>query len=134
MSKVAPNIISFSGAISACEKSGRWEAVLDLLSVMHAARIQGDTISFSAAISSCQKAGEWRMALPPGSVYSCLMKRFRAGSVKLRTRVQGLSSFQGLCSSLSLWFPILPTSQHDMNFGSGGVVEPPIRFMGIIAK
>ena len=48
-------MISFSAAISACEKGGQWERALSLLGKMRKAGITSNVISFSAAISACEK-------------------------------------------------------------------------------
>jgi pentatricopeptide repeat protein len=60
---VAPNVISFSAAISACEKGGQWQRALALLDEMRAKGVAPDVISFSAAISACEKGGQWQRAL-----------------------------------------------------------------------
>ena len=56
---VTRDVISFSAAISACEKGGRWEQALSLLKEMLDAGVALDVISFSAAMSACEKGGQW---------------------------------------------------------------------------
>ena len=60
---VAPNQVSFSAAISACEKNVKWRMALLLFSCMPIARVLSDVISFSAAISAFEKGCQWQMAL-----------------------------------------------------------------------
>ena len=60
---LSPNVISFSAAISACEKGGHWHEAVRLLSVMSWEDLSPDVISFSADISACEKGGQWNEAL-----------------------------------------------------------------------
>eukprot|EP00973_Karenia_brevis_P071854 9985775-Karenia_brevis.AAC.1 len=50
-----PDMITFSAAISACEKGGQWERVAPLLDEMRRKDLVPNVISFSAAISACEK-------------------------------------------------------------------------------
>eukprot|EP00397_Hematodinium_sp_SG-2012_P032820 GEMP01034982.1.p1 GENE.GEMP01034982.1~~GEMP01034982.1.p1 ORF type:complete len:619 (+),score=163.74 GEMP01034982.1:128-1984(+) len=62
----SPDVISFSAAISACEKAGEWRAALAVLDTLLGAKfahVQRDRIVFSAAISACEKAQQWQHAL-----------------------------------------------------------------------
>ena len=59
---VQPDVISYSAAISACEKAGQWEA-LSLLREMPAAGLRPNVVSYNAAISACEKAGRCDDAL-----------------------------------------------------------------------
>jgi pentatricopeptide repeat protein len=56
-------VISYSAAISACEKAGKHQSALDLLKEMDTKGIQPNVISYSAAISACEKAGKHQSAL-----------------------------------------------------------------------
>ena len=70
-------MISFSVAISACEKGGQWQRALALFGDMRKvgvtrrlgsvcrAGVTPSVISFSAAISACEKGGQWQHALSP---------------------------------------------------------------------
>ena len=49
---VTLDVISFSAAISACEKVERWQRALSLLDDMRRAGVTLDVISFSAATSA----------------------------------------------------------------------------------
>ena len=60
---VTPDVISFSAAISACEKGGQWERALALLEEMRERAWSRNVISFNAAISACEKGGRWERAL-----------------------------------------------------------------------
>ena len=55
---MTPDVITFSAAISACEKGGQWQRALALLDEMRAARVTPDVITFSAAISACARASQ----------------------------------------------------------------------------
>mmetsp|Transcript_40075 Transcript_40075/g.114658 ORF Transcript_40075/g.114658 Transcript_40075/m.114658 type:complete len:96 (+) Transcript_40075:382-669(+) len=56
-SVVSPNVISFSAAISACDRAGQWVQALALLAAALAAGLEPDVFAFSAAISACSTAG-----------------------------------------------------------------------------
>jgi pentatricopeptide repeat protein len=60
---ISPNTITYSSAISACEKGGVWEVALDLLREMETKDIPPNTITYSSAISACEKGGVWEVAL-----------------------------------------------------------------------
>ena len=60
--KLPPNVISFSSAISACEKSGQWQHALSLLRAMGQLRIAANLITYNAAIGSCARCGQWQHA------------------------------------------------------------------------
>ena len=49
---VIQNIISYSAAISACEKGGQWEKPLELLKSMEVRGVEPDAISYNAAMSA----------------------------------------------------------------------------------
>merc|ERR1711933_500087 len=61
--RIQPNVITFSAAISACEKGAQWPRVLSLFLGMQKARIQPDVITYNAAISACEKGAQWPRAL-----------------------------------------------------------------------
>ena len=57
---ITPDTITYSAAISACEKAGGNDGMthaLTLLKEMKDSEIKTNTITFSAAISACEKAG-----------------------------------------------------------------------------
>ena len=49
---VEPDVISFSAAISACEKGGQWERALSLLEEMGRRGVEPDVVSFNAALDA----------------------------------------------------------------------------------
>eukprot|EP00438_Fugacium_kawagutii_P032534 Skav202152 [mRNA] locus=scaffold970:170521:184511:- [translate_table: standard] len=57
-----PNVISFSSAISACEKSGEWQGALSLLRSMGGVLVTANVITYNAAIGSCVRRGHWQHA------------------------------------------------------------------------
>merc|ERR1712137_1206430 len=52
---VEPDEISFSAAISACEKCEEWERALWILAEMHEQAVEANIVSFNAAISACER-------------------------------------------------------------------------------
>ncbi|CAK9042224.1 unnamed protein product [Durusdinium trenchii] len=82
--KVQPDVISYSAAISACEKGGQWQQAFKLFEAIAAisacekggqwqqafklfeampkVKVQPNMISYSAAISACEKGGQWQQA------------------------------------------------------------------------
>ena len=55
-SQLQPDVVSYSAAISACEKGQQWEQALGLLQEMWRSQLQPDLISYNSAISGCEKA------------------------------------------------------------------------------
>ena len=62
-SRVEATTITYSAAISACEKAGDWVRALQLLQGMATSLVEANAISYNAAISACEKAGDWVRAL-----------------------------------------------------------------------
>ena len=60
---LAPTVLTFNAALSACAKTGAWEEALALLEEMRARRLSPELVSFNAAISACARAGRWGQAL-----------------------------------------------------------------------
>ena len=60
---VAPNVITYNAAFSACEKGGQWECAVGLMEEMRAAGVAPDVITYNAAISACEKGGQWEHAV-----------------------------------------------------------------------
>eukprot|EP00973_Karenia_brevis_P001848 252506-Karenia_brevis.AAC.1 len=58
------NVISFSAAISACEKGGQWQRVAPSFDEMPMEALCLDVISFNAAISVCEKGWQWQHVAP----------------------------------------------------------------------
>ena len=58
-----PDEISYSAAISACEKGKQWEEALRLLQQMTCRALTPNEISYNAAISACEKGKQWEEAL-----------------------------------------------------------------------
>ena len=50
------NVITYSAAISACEKGQQWQRALQLLEEMQAAGVWANAITYNAASSAC---GTW---------------------------------------------------------------------------
>ncbi len=60
---IQPNVITYSSAISACEKGGQRLRALDLWECCVSAVMQPDVITYNAAISACGKGGKWQRAV-----------------------------------------------------------------------
>ena len=58
-----PDVVSFSSAISACAKSGRWRAALELLDEMQVAGIAPNEVSFNAAMQAVCSARQLEQGL-----------------------------------------------------------------------
>ena len=74
-------MITYSAAISACEKGHKWEKTRDLLCEMRQCRIAPETIAYSATISACEKGQKWEKALD----LLCEMRQHRVGPTRSRT-------------------------------------------------
>ena len=99
------NVISYSAAISACEKGQHWQRALELLEDRRAAGITSNVISYSAAISACEKRQQWQAALKnkactanfsPGDLWALL-------SCATQENKDACASVEGRVS-----FPVLP--------------------------
>jgi pentatricopeptide repeat protein len=60
---VERDTITYSAAISACEKGGQWEHALRLHEEMEARGVKRNTITYSAAISACEQVRHFTQAL-----------------------------------------------------------------------
>lgn len=61
--KVAPNVVTYGAAISACDKGSQWQQSLDLLKLMVRRKVPPDRVCFSSATSACGRAMRWDHAL-----------------------------------------------------------------------
>ena len=61
--RLQPNVISYSAAVSACEKGQQREKALGLLQEMRHAQLQPNVISCSAAVSAREKGQQREKAL-----------------------------------------------------------------------
>jgi pentatricopeptide repeat protein len=60
---IEPDVITYNGAISACEKGSQWERALELLREMRERGVEPNVVTYSAAISACEKGLQWERAL-----------------------------------------------------------------------
>ncbi|CAE8683553.1 unnamed protein product [Polarella glacialis] len=56
--RVVLDEITYSDAISACSKGGRWQLAMNLLSLMPEAMLVPDESTYSDAISACEMCGQ----------------------------------------------------------------------------
>ncbi|CAJ1357180.1 unnamed protein product [Effrenium voratum] len=61
--RLRPDVVSYSGTISAAEKCRQWRQALRQLEAMQDAGCQPNTISYNSALRALQSASEWRQAL-----------------------------------------------------------------------
>ena len=55
-SSLEPNVVSYSAAISACEKGKQWEQALNLLQEMARSQLEPDVIIYNSATTACEKS------------------------------------------------------------------------------
>ncbi|CAE7820860.1 rsmF, partial [Symbiodinium sp. CCMP2456] len=60
---VLPDVISYSVAISACERTAEWCTALELLRSMEQQSVSSNIIACTSAISACASGGAWQQAL-----------------------------------------------------------------------
>ena len=66
---VFPNSVTYSGAISACEKGEQWQQALDLVVAEQSVELLPGVITCNASISAREKREQWQQALGlPGSL------------------------------------------------------------------
>ncbi|CAE7174676.1 unnamed protein product [Symbiodinium pilosum] len=63
MRRVCPNVVSYSAAVSACEKKGEWQHAMQLLETMREHEVWPNDITCNSAISSCELCGQWLVAV-----------------------------------------------------------------------
>ena len=60
---VAPNVVTYTAAISACQKGWQWERAVALLADMQRDGVKPNTITYNALLSACAREGRWEEAL-----------------------------------------------------------------------
>ena len=60
---VERNVITYSSALSACEKGCRWEFSLHVFREMVMAGVERNKIAFKSAIYACERGSNWPSAL-----------------------------------------------------------------------
>jgi pentatricopeptide repeat domain-containing protein 1 len=61
---VAPNVITYSSAITACDRAGEWQQALLLLKHMtDVAAVQPNAITYSAVMSALARKGRYSEAM-----------------------------------------------------------------------
>jgi pentatricopeptide repeat domain-containing protein 1 len=61
--EIEANVITYSAAISSCEKGEQWQWALLLLNDLLDKRLAGNRITYTSTISACEKGGRWQWAL-----------------------------------------------------------------------
>ncbi|CAK9072751.1 Pentatricopeptide repeat-containing protein At2g31400, partial [Durusdinium trenchii] len=61
--ELGADAVSFGSVISACEKSGEWQAAVLLLQRMFVASVQLTAVALAAALSACARCAQWVLAL-----------------------------------------------------------------------
>eukprot|EP00435_Cladocopium_sp_Y103_P006668 s65_g2.t1 len=88
-----PDAASFGACISACEKSGEWQAAIFLLACMSAALVPMTAVTVAAAISACEKCVQWTMAL----------QIFAEAAVTMQLDVVSYNAAIAACEKGSCW-------------------------------
>eukprot|EP00913_Durusdinium_trenchii_P001404 g1299.t1 len=105
--QVLPSVVSFSSAVSACEKSLRWEMALRLMDWMRSESVLANQVTYNSVISACEKGQQWQQAMlslwsmpkalaaqakerPPREAASVTAERHRRTSLKLQHEVAEL--------------------------------------------
>lgn len=60
---MTPDIISFSAAVTACDRCDKWAASLSLLSRIFGSRLVPDTVLFNSVLHCLESPAQWRIAL-----------------------------------------------------------------------
>lgn len=64
---IAPDVFTFSTAITACGRAGQWKLALSLLDEMAQGEAEDqlapDVVAINSAISACGRAGQWEIAV-----------------------------------------------------------------------
>ena len=60
---LTPNVVSYSAAMSACEKGKQWEEAFALLQEIVRRVLTPNVVSYSAAMSAFETGGQWQCAL-----------------------------------------------------------------------
>ena len=60
---IEPNTVTYSSAISACEKDANWQRALHLLTPMGRTAIEPNTITYNSAIIACENGADSQRAL-----------------------------------------------------------------------
>ncbi|CAJ1436896.1 unnamed protein product [Effrenium voratum] len=56
-------VVTYSTAISACERSGRWLEVLRLLEEMRTRQLPPNAVSYNSALAACGASRQWRQTM-----------------------------------------------------------------------
>ena len=57
------NVITYSAAISSCEKAAQWQWALLLLDDLLDKKLTGNRITYTSTISACEKGQRWQWAM-----------------------------------------------------------------------
>eukprot|EP00397_Hematodinium_sp_SG-2012_P018259 GEMP01018700.1.p1 GENE.GEMP01018700.1~~GEMP01018700.1.p1 ORF type:complete len:778 (-),score=183.43 GEMP01018700.1:398-2710(-) len=87
-------VVSYSAAISACEKAGEWVAAVRLLDTMKAENVAPNAIAYSATISACARAAEWSVAL---NIFDSML------SEKVKKDVIVFNAAITACANAAMW-------------------------------
>jgi pentatricopeptide repeat domain-containing protein 1 len=60
---VSPNVITYSSAITACDRAGEWQQALHLLQCMTDVAVQPNAITYSAVMSALARKGRYSEAM-----------------------------------------------------------------------
>eukprot|EP00930_Biecheleria_cincta_P013370 TRINITY_DN11956_c0_g1_i2.p1 TRINITY_DN11956_c0_g1~~TRINITY_DN11956_c0_g1_i2.p1 ORF type:complete len:900 (+),score=134.00 TRINITY_DN11956_c0_g1_i2:360-2702(+) len=92
--QIPPDKVSYSAAMSACERACHWQVALELMSSMSIAQVVPDSISYNVAMSACEKGGQWQYAFQALAAMQ---------SSRLQPDVISYSAVMSACARLSQW-------------------------------
>ncbi|CAE8591211.1 unnamed protein product, partial [Polarella glacialis] len=63
LSRLSPDVVTYSSAISACSRGQEWQLAVSLLRTAAEQGIALDVIAYSSVLSACEKSPRWEVAL-----------------------------------------------------------------------
>ena len=92
--RLEPTVITFSSAISACEKAGQWKEALKLLAMSRVSRVFPNVVTYNASISACAgKNGEWEQAMQ--LFWDMMLERLRHNNITYNAVVAAVAEKAG---------------------------------------
>ncbi|CAK0886313.1 unnamed protein product, partial [Prorocentrum cordatum] len=117
---ITADTVSYSAAISACEKGRSWPWALVCLGDMRRRGVGRDVIVFGAAMSACEKGSQWHLAL--SLLDQMRLERVDSNVVACSAAVSACEKAQEWSRALELFEErLLSGSKLDVIFCSAGI-------------